>query len=94
MHSSLRDELGQVRTKKKEFLEQIERIIPRGEWISIIKPCNYKGARGNKPHELELMLRLYVLQNLYDLSDMATVTEVIDSRAFSKFYCVDSDSGC
>ena len=84
--SSLMDEPAQVWTKKKGFLEQIERIIPWGEWISLIRPCNYKGARGNKPHELELMLRLYVLQNLYDLSDMATVTEVIDSRAFSEFH--------
>ncbi len=36
------------------------------------------------------MLRLYVHQNLYNLSDMATVTEAIDSRAFSEFCGVDS----
>ena len=29
--STLSDELLQVRTKKKEFLEQIERIVPWGE---------------------------------------------------------------
>ena len=38
------------------------------------------------------MLRIYVLQNLYDLSDMATVAEVIDSRAFSEFCGVDSSN--
>ena len=38
------------------------------------------------------MLRLYVLQNLYNLSDMATVTEAIDSRAFSEFCGVDSSN--
>ena len=38
------------------------------------------------------MLRLYTLQNLYDLSDMATVAEVIDSRAFSDFCGVDSSN--
>lgn len=48
----------------------------------MIKPCYYKGERGNKPYELELMLRLFLLQNLYDLADEATVVEVIDSRAF------------
>ena len=47
--STLNDELSQVRTKKKEFLEQIERIVPWGEWLSQIKPCYYKGERGNKP---------------------------------------------
>ena len=32
------------------------------------------------------------MQNLYDLSDMATVAEVIDSRAFSDFCGVDSSN--
>ena len=52
--SGLSDELAQVRTKKKEFLEQIERIVPWGRWIAMIKPCYYKGERGNKPYDLEL----------------------------------------
>jgi IS5 family transposase len=90
--SALNDELAQVRTKKKEFLTQIERIIPWTEWLVLIQPCYYKGERGNQPYPLELMLRLYVLQNLYNLSDMATVTEAIDSRAFSEFCGVDSSN--
>ena len=90
--STLSDELSQVRTKKKEFLEQIERIVPWGEWINLIKPCYYKGERGNKPYDLELMLRIYLIQNLYDLADEATVNEVIDSRAFSDFCGVESSN--
>ena len=90
--SAFTDELAQVRTKKKEFLEQINRIIPWGEWIALIQPCYYKGERGNKPYDLELMLRIYMLQNLYDLSDEGTVAEVIDSRAFSDFCGVDSSN--
>lgn len=90
--SVLTDELAQVRTRKKEFLNQIDRIIPWGEWISLIQPCYYKGERGNKPYDLELMLRIYMLQNLYDLSDEGTVAEVIDSRAFSDFCGVDSSN--
>ena len=81
--SALSDELAQVRTKKKEFLTQMDRIIPWGEWIALIRPCYYKGERGNKPYDLERMLRIYMIQNLYNLSDMTTVAEVIDSRAFS-----------
>lgn len=90
--STVSDELAQVRTKKKEFLEQIERIVPWGKWIAMIKPHYYKGERGNKPYELEKMLRLHVLQNLYDISDEATAVEVIDSRAFSEFCGVDSSN--
>lgn len=90
--SAFNDELSQVRTKKKEFLEKIERLIPWGEWLALIRPCYYKGERGNKPYDLELMLRIYLLQNLYDLSDEKTVAEVIDSRAFSEFCGVDSSN--
>ena len=86
------DELSQARTKKKELLEQMDRLNPWGEWEEEIRPCYYKGERGNKPYEIELMLRLYVLQNLYTLSDEGTVAEVIDSRAFSDFCGVDSSN--
>ena len=90
--STFSDELAQVRTKKKEFLTQIERIVPRREWISLIRPYYYKGERGNKPYDLERMLRIYLVQNLYNLSYMATVAVVIDSRAFSDFCGVESSN--
>ena len=90
--SALSDELSQVRTKKREFLAEIDRIVPWGEWISLIRPCYYKGERGNKPYDLERMLRIYLVQNLYNLSDRTTVAEVIDSRAFSDFCGVESSN--
>lgn len=90
--SALSDELAQVQTKKKEFLAQIERIVPWGKWETMIRSCYYKGERGNKPYPLELMLWLYLLQNLYNLSDSATVAEAIDSRAFSDFCGVESSN--
>ena len=90
--SALSDELSQVRTKKREFLGEIECIVPWEKWISMIKPYYYKGERGNKPYDLERMLRIYLVQNLYNLSDMATVAEVIDSRAFSDFCGVESSN--
>ena len=60
--------------------------------MNLIKPYYYKGERGNKPYDLERMLRIYLVQNLYNLSDMATVAEVIDSRAFSDFCGVESSN--
>ena len=51
---------------------------------------SYKGERGNKPYPLELMLRIFILQNLYDLADMKVMNEVIDSRAFTAFCCINS----
>ncbi|MGN1109852.1 MAG: transposase [Oscillospiraceae bacterium] len=36
-----------------------------------------------------LMLKIYLIQNLYDPADEATVNEIIDSRAFSYFCGVE-----
>ena len=76
--------------KEKDYLSQIDRIIPWGEGKAFIQPYCYKGERGNKAYELELMLRIFILQNLYNLPDEGTVAEDIDSRAFSEFCGVDS----
>ena len=65
----MNDEFGAARTNKKEFLEKMDRIIPWAVIISLVQPFYYKGERGNKPYPLELMLRIFILQNLYDLAD-------------------------
>ena len=52
------DELSQARTKKKEFLEQMDGLIPWEKWVEEIRPCYYKGECGNKPYGIELMLLL------------------------------------
>lgn len=36
--SGMSDELLEVRTKKKEFLEKIDRIVPFEDWIALIQP--------------------------------------------------------
>ena len=90
--SFLHYELKEVKTHKREFLEQIDRIMPWGEPEELVRPCYYEGKRGNKPHDLELMLRIHLLQNLYTLSDEGTRNEVVDSRAFSDFCGVESSN--
>jgi len=90
--SAISDELKQASTRKKGFLEQMNRLIPWGQWISLVQPCYYKGECGNKPYDLELMLRINTLQHLYNLADEAVASEVMDSRAFSEFCGVDSSN--
>ena len=65
--SAFSDELAQVRTKKKEFLSQIERTDrPWGEWLAMIQPC-YKGSAATNPIRWRSCSDCYLLQNLYDL---------------------------
>ena len=88
--SFFKDELKEVKTHKREFLDQMDRIIPWGEPEELIRPCYYEGKCGNKPYDPELMLHIHLLQKLYDLSDEGTMNEIIDSRAFSDFCGIKS----
>lgn len=81
----LGDAMQRAKTNKKEFLEKMDSLIPWEDWVSIIKPIYYKGRVGQKPYAIELMLRIYILQNFYDLSDMGVMYEILDSRSFSDF---------
>ena len=90
--SFIHDELKEVKTNKREFLEKMDAIMSWEELYELVKPCYYEGARGNKPYDLELMLRIHLIQNLYDLSDEGTRNEIIDSRAFSDFCDVESSN--
>ncbi len=82
--------MQKAKTRKKEFLEKFDSLIPWSDWVSIIEPVYYEGRVGQKPYAIKPMLRIFVLQNLYDIADMAVMNEVIDSRAFSDFCGVTS----
>ena len=88
--AEMNDEFGAARTNKKDFLNKMDSIIPWVTFVKEIEPYYYKGERGNKPYPLELMLRIYMLQNLYDLADMKVMYEILDSRAFTEFCCINS----
>lgn len=75
--------LEDARTERKKFLAKIEKMIPWEDWKNIVQPHYTKEDFGY--YKLELMLRLYILQFLYNLSAEETEAEVIDSRAFSDF---------
>ena len=55
--STLTDERGLAATPKKEFLQQIDHIIPWNDWTGIIMPYYDKGERGNKPFDLDVIVK-------------------------------------
>ena len=77
------------KTRREEFLEIMDEIIPWDEWTSVIEPYYPKEKRGRPPMGIEKMLRMYLLQIWFDLSDPATEDAVYDSYAMRKFTGID-----
>ena len=73
------------KTKREEFLEIMDEIIPWDEWVSLIVPYYPSGKRGRPPIEIETMLRMYLLQCWFSLSDESVEDAIYDSYAMRKF---------
>lgn len=73
------------KTKREEFLEIMDEIIPWEEWVGILRPYYPSGKRGRPPMEIELMLRMYLLQCWFNLSDEGVEDAIYDSYAMRKF---------
>lgn len=73
------------KTKREEFLKLMDEIIPWKEWVSVIEPYYPKGHRGRPPLGIEKMLRMYLLQCWFNLSDEAVEDAIYDSYAMRFF---------
>lgn len=73
------------KTKREEFLNVMEEIIPWGEWVEFIRPYYPSGKRGRPTKGIEKMLRMYLLQVWFNLSDEGIEDAIYDSYAFRKF---------
>jgi IS5 family transposase len=63
----------------------MDEIIPWEEWVDLIKPHYFIGKRGRPPKGIEKMLRMYLLQCWFNLSDEGVEDAIYDSYAFRKF---------
>jgi IS5 family transposase len=67
-------------TRRDRFLRQINEIIPWAELIKEIEPHYPRGdGRGRPPIGLERMLRMYIAQQCFGLSDEGTEDALYDS---------------
>ena len=72
-------------TKREEFLDIMDEIIPWEEWVEFIRPYYPSGKRGRPVKGIEIMLRMYLIQNWFNLSDEGVEDAICDSYAFRKF---------
>jgi len=77
------------KTKRDVFLELMDEIIPWEEWVAIVKPYYFDNKTGRPARGIETMLRMYLLQSWFNLSDEGTEEAIYDSYAFRKFMGID-----
>ena len=76
-------------TRRAQFLAEMERVVPWKQLCALIQPVYSKGATGRPPVGLERMLRVYFLQQWFNLSDPAAAEALYDSMAMRQFVGID-----
>ncbi len=81
---------GRRRAARREtFLGTMDKMISWDHWVSEIRPHYPSGKRGRRPRGVETMLRMYLLQKWYGLSDEGIEDAVSDSYAMRSFMRLD-----
>ncbi len=77
-------------TRRDRFLGEINAITPWAALVTEIEPFYPKGeGRGRPPIGVERMLRMYVAQQCFGLSDEGTEDAIYDSQAIRGFVGID-----
>jgi transposase, IS5 family len=72
-------------TRRERFLAEMDSVIPWDRLIRLIEPHYPKAGRGRQPLGLEKMLRIYFLQQWFDLSDPGAEDAIYDSESMRRF---------
>jgi IS5 family transposase len=78
------DKKGKV-TRRERFLAEMDAVIPWARLLALIEPHYPKAGHGTQPMPLERMLRIYFMQNWFNLSDPAAEDALYDSESMRRF---------
>jgi IS5 family transposase len=78
-------ELVTKRTRKREFLDEMNLVIPWSELLSLIAPHAPAGKTGRPPFATEVMLRIHLLQQFFGHSDPAMEEALHDIPLYQEF---------
>jgi transposase, IS5 family len=77
------------KTRRAEFLEEMELVVPWAELVALVEPHYPKAGNGRRPVGVERMLRIYFLQQWFNLSDPAVEEALYDSPLMREFVGID-----
>jgi IS5 family transposase len=73
------------KTRKREFLEQMDTVVPWGTLVELVAPYYPEGKKGRPPFSLETMLRTHFLQQWFTLSDPGMEEAFFDTPLYREF---------
>ena len=76
-------------TKRAVFLAEMDRIVPWKRLCEVVASYYPKGETGRPPISLERMLRLYFLQQWFNLSDPGVEEGIYESVSMRRFIGID-----
>jgi len=83
-------QLQSKKTRRHAFLQEMESVIPWESLIEIVQPFYYADGEGvgRKAYKLDLMLRIYFMQNWFSMSDPGmedALRDISSMRDFAGF---------
>jgi IS5 family transposase len=72
-------------TRRERFLAEMDAVIPWARLLALIEPHYPKAGNGTQPMPLERMLRIYFMQNWFNLSDPQAEDSLYDIESMRRF---------
>jgi IS5 family transposase len=82
--------LSTKKTRKREFLGEMDRVVPWEALAALIEPHYPQGKTGRPPMPLPVMLRVHLLQQWFGLSDPAMEEALHDVPLYREFAGIES----
>lgn len=77
------------KTRRELFLEEMEQVVPWSRLYALVEPHYPKAGNGRRPVGVKPMLRLYFVQQWFNLSDPGVEEAVYDSEVLRNFVGID-----
>jgi IS5 family transposase len=83
--STLDHQNKKKRTNREVFLAEMEAVVPWALLLALIEPYYPKAGNGRRPYPLAVMLRIYFLQQWYQISDPGAEEALYDIQSMRAF---------
>src|SRR5271154_4027178 len=77
------------KSKRELFLDEMDVVVPWARLLSLVEPHYPKAGKGRQPVGLSIMLRIYFVQQWFNLSDPGMEEALYESAVLRRFAGVD-----